>query len=848
MTAQKHPLSLDIKGKIPVRVQEEQGVITLEIDAASLDSKRLIRNLTRMVGLEIDGKPVERPQINYDRTTKKIRVSAPVLKSSPPTQNNTVTLTLSRPDKEGKVIAEPIVTAIRDASAEAASEFILDESRQFERLNVTEIKPLSNSDNLLENIPYPRSWLKGYDPKKHAPITELHTHFSAQISARAFMDIALKHDKEKTDSQIITYPVELLTKLGIGLSSEQQNQVVKVKSVGGPSGMPESDLLQCERKGELCDAIRLMHLTDAQRDIICRKMEIAPEVILQFSQFDPEMYRFRSPLSKASSLNHDFIMEIAKEYAQHGVKYAELSLTTMLRDPDWFIPMERAVDEAKKTYGVDIRFLAAVPRSAKPADMFKDMERMKFALRHPYVVGMDIVGYEVNATDNFRWALEHMASWAASPQKGFNKDDMVIRVHAGETGKRHDNVIKAVEVAEKFQVPFRIAHALNAGITPQEEKRMHMLSARKLMALELCPPSNLAYNNIVRAENVPFERFGKIADTYIATDGAGTFGSDATQIGLDALYAGWTLKDLEAMRKNEEAFIARAIKRDERKIAAFHEHYGNDNPTERFAAEYKKKMQDIDGRSLDNYAQERVPLLIVGAAGESYKQVSKTHAVEVALEMLALAMDRETSFGLLGRVKPEGVSKLFDNSVNARNSKNPNARLDLAAIVTDETTEVASSVSHVEAIPHNLSNIAKQIFVTANNLSKKAFAIFIGGSSFTGDILQYYHGQDLPFAVMKTAEGASKDRAEFIDASKYFSEGISLLKTIDSQIAANPERFGSIRPFSEMLYKKSENGLILDAEKLRELKEVAEENIMKRTRDEKTRNGNGHSNGNGVKR
>lgn len=838
MTSQKTPLTLDIAGKIPIHIEENQGRLTLSMDMASLDSSsiaadRLIKNLSRMAGLQIDGKTLADTTAHYDAKTNTLVVSA----AAQVPEGAKVTLSMTRPNKSGAMETEPVVTAMRDSDGT----FLLDEAHQFERLNVTEIKPLSNADSLLANIPYSRALLQGYNPQKHAPITELHTHFSAQISARAFMDIALKHDRARTEGQEITYPVELLTKLGIGLNDAQQNQVVKVKSTGGPSGMPEADLLQCERKGVECDAIRLSNLTQAQRDSICRKMEIAPETILQFSQFDPEMYRYRSPLSKSSSLNHDFIMEIAKEYARHGVKYAELSLTTMLRDPDWFVTMERAVDEAKQTYGVDIRFLAAVPRSAKPADLFKDMERMKCALRHPYVVGMDIVGYEVNATDNFRWALEHMASWAAHPQAGFHKNDMVIRVHAGETGKRHDNVIKAVEVAEKYKVPFRIAHALNAGLTAQEEKRMHVLSAQKLLALELCPPSNLAYNNIVRAEEVPFERFGKIADTYIATDGAGTFGSDAHQIGLDALYAGWTLKDLETMRENETKFIARAHTRDERKRAEFEKHYGTDNRVAAFVADYKKKMQEIDTASLKAFAKHRVPLLIVGAAGESYKKVQKTHAVEVALEMLALAMDREKSFGILGRVKPEGVSKVFDNSISAINGENPNSRLDLAAIVTDETTEVASSVSHVEAIAHNLSNIAKQIFVTSENLTQKAFAIFIGGSSFTGDILQYYHGGNLPFALMNTAEGASKDRAEFIDASKHFSDGISLLQTIDRQTAQNPERFGGIRPFIDALYKTTEQGKELDEHALQALYEQAEKRVMSRQRLEKIASGNGKS-------
>jgi hypothetical protein len=209
--------------------------------------------------------------------------------------------------------------------------------------------------------------------------------------------------------------------------------------------------------------------------------------------------------------------------------------------------------------------------------------------------------------------------------------------------------------------------------------------------------------------------------------------------------------------------------------------------------------------------------------------------------MLALAMDPAKSLGMLGRVKREGVSALFDNSVLDHNRRTSTQPIDMLAVVTENVPDIADSVSFIEAFPENMSGIAQRIFMTATKTKPPAFPIFIGGANFTGDILQDYHRENLPFALMSNAPGASAQRAPYVAKAKHFTSGIELLQTIDRQVAAHPERFGHQRPFEQSLYTKALNSTQLDPAKLKALEEEAVKNVLQRERSahKALANGNG---------
>lgn len=712
--------------------------------------------------------------------------------------------------------------------------------RKHERLTGNEIKTFGNADRPPENLPYNRKAMKGFDPRYHAPITELHTHLSAQINARTLMDIAVKRDLE-SESPGVTYPQELLTLAGVELTPEQEAKLLRVPAIKFDPGRNEDVLLECEsgEKGATCSALRVSDLTDQQRDLVVRKMRIAQDKKLAFSRFDPEMYRFRNPFTKRAELNHDIIMSVAEDFKKQGVVYSELSATGMLNDPKWFAEMIRAVDDAKAKYGVDLRFLAAVPRSFEPPQMLRELEKVKYAARHPYVVGVDLLGYEFNSAEDLAWAMRHIAEWASvsqgtelRPRDGWDfARDFTVRVHAGETGKRKENVAAVVNVAADYGVKVRIAHALRTDIDAEKRspvrETIKKLSENGSLAFELCPPSNLAYNNLDRIENAPLKYWSNMSGAvYLSTDGADAIQSDPTQLALDALAAGWKIEDLEKLRAREEQFVSRHFKNEAVKKKAFDTLYASNRD---FIQSFSTRLAEINAHTIDKEVGERLPLFIMGASGSSYQHVlpEQRREIEVGMGMLQHATTPDSTAVLFGRTKKEGVTEAADAQFAAYERAHPEKPYKVVAVASKGTNSVANSISFIKEIPQEPSSIPHNLYKTAIGLKKPAFGIFIGGNNFTRDALQFYHDSNeefpfgRPFVVWDNIPGASMDFAKDTDAGKHCRDGISMLKAMDYQIRKTPEGkrlYPDVLPFKRELYRETEHGLELDDAKLASLK------------------------------
>lgn len=728
------------------------------------------------------------------------------------------------------------------------------ERRGHERLTGNEIKTFGNSDERPENLPYSRKAMKGFDARYHAPITELHTHLSAQINAVTLVQLAYDHDKAMAPPGI-TYPVELLQLAGVDVSGLKQ---IRVPAIKFDPGRNEDVQLECEsgEKGATCMAVRVSELSDEQRDAIVRKMRIAQDRKLAFSRFDPEMYRFRNPLTKRAELNYDIIMSVAEDCQKNGIRYSELSATGMLNDPKWFAEMIRAVDDAKAKYGVDLRFLAAVPRSFDPPQMMRELEKVKYAARHPYVVGVDLLGYEFNSAEDLSWAMKHIAQWASVPQgTDLNpKDgwdfarDFTVRVHAGETGKRRENVAAVVDVAAEYGVKARIAHALRTDLDAERRSpirdKIRNLSEKGMLAFELCPPSNLAYNNLDRIENAPLKYWGNpklSGEVYLSTDGADAIRSTPTQLALDALAAGWKIEDLERMRAREEKFVRKHFEAEASKQKAFNTLYGRGGKpaNDAFLEGFTKRLGEINAHTIDKEVGDRLPYFLMGASGTSYEQVGTDlrREIEVGMGMLQHATSPDTAALLFGRVKKEGVTEAADRVFAEYERKHPENPYKVVALAAKGTSGVANSISFIKEIPQERSSIPHNLFKTAAGLKQPAFGIFISGNNFTRDTLGFYHEWSdefpfgRPFVLWENTPGASMEFAKDVTQHKRCNDGITMLKAIDHQIRRTPEGqrlYPNVIPFDRALYKDGPNGLELDDAKLAKMKKSVEGEQKKR--------------------
>jgi len=687
---------------------------------------------------------------------------------------------------------QPVFAWKRDA------ERFIPTSQSFnQRLSVDELRMLANYEVRPNHLPIQRKKYDGFDPQKHAPITDLHTHSSAQLSAADLMQMALALN--------LSYPMELLEKLGITLNQAEQAALHKKGGRGMRFSPCEAEGLACEKQNEPCDVIPLRALTPEHQQQLQQKFNIPQDVTMCFSDFDREYYRFVNPLVKNPEITKDMILRIAREYQRNGVRYAELSTAAMLNlDAEgkarWFAEMIEAVREAESETGVKLRFLVGIPRSYTPAKVMAEIEKIKYAARHPLVVGVDLLGYEANRTSDFSAALSHLASWASAPEgtdltlnQGWNfKRDFTIRVHAGETSKNSGNVAEAIRIAEKFGVRVRIAHAIREAENPALDDKIRGLSSQNppLVSLELCPSSNLAYSNIHDLREVPFTRWlGCCKSVFLGSDGAGAIQTNPQQLALATLAGGATLEQLEAMRANEDRFIMHQQQCDALKTSAYQARFGQQADAEflkECAAHIAQVQQMTDPKTLDPIRPMlperfagKTPILVAGASKESLDNVDeKTQAqIKATLQELIRHLDPEKSYFVVGRSKNEGVTATLDKEIMAYNASHPERKFEVLALTTEDTTDLAESISWVvpqkglrDQVPDNIIQFMKNSPVTGVSL-------FIGGGAFTNAMIKKCKDSKdsiLHYLLMENVKGASADNAKQVKPERHFNNGASL--------------------------------------------------------------------------
>lgn len=808
-------ITLDVNGQYPLRLNA--AGTALQLDLSNSTSKHLLSHLSQQVELDA----------GYSRVS---------------------------PDVDGKVLSFPLPeplklpTALKlimnnqpIASLEVNSRRQLSEAFDHHlcQFDVVETRALSRALSkrlgTIANFPYDRAKRQGFDPSVHAPITDVHTHSSAQIKAKDLIDVALEVSK----TEVITYPLELLNMLGIELDESQKDSVVSVNSF--EFSPTKRDGLACEQGGKTkCEAIPINKLTKEQLNVIIRQMQVAADATISFSQFDSAMYRFRNPLVKHPALAKPILLQIAKDYHDQGIQYAELSTGSML-NPDWFKGMVEAVEEAQQKYGVTMRFLVGVPRSLTNQDTLAVLEKAKYAARHPYIVGIDLLGYESTKTEDIRWALAHIAQWAQAKEGGSDlkqadwnfQRDFIVRVHAGETSKNINNVAEAISLADEYDVRLRVAHALNAKMDAQLASQISRLGAKQdtslpiedqrdangkiqndRIAFEMCPPSNQVFNNINFAHQVPIERWKNVSPIFLGTDGGGAVLTGPKQLAYTALATGMTLDELAHMRQFEEGYISRQGKREELKTKAFNERYAQG--LDEFLQEFRARKSEIETwsdrtetiqpavtRSIDAQLppqfQDKTPLLVAGASGGSWERMDE-HAkrqTEQSMELLVNSCDPRTTYFVLGRVQNEGVSKALDRAIKRYNQENPTNKFHVLALYAPQTSygpsgDMAESITWMREIGGGSVNVPDAMldFVTEHG----GRALYFGGSSYTRDLIHGSEQHGIPFGIVTNAQGATQDMAELIDDQHHVESFQDLAQKLNLLLGPMDGHRSQLRP------------------------------------------------------
>ena len=808
-------LTLDMAGQYPLRVSlDAEGKPQLDLDLTKSSRQWFRQHLQDFLQLEVDGKIVK-PQPKPPEAISPVAVHSPTSQKDIK-ENYIIHFPLPDNIQEGAAItlrfhyapsdavknSQPVSALIYHAgqtptltagSHHAEYQLAISETRALGRkLRRDDQNP---ARDVLHKIPYNRKDRKDFDANTHAPITDVHTHASAQVSGVSLMAAAIEEDQknpittvtingEKKSFTGICYPVQLLESLGVPPDSNQ----VPVDMLSREFNPTKNDGWDCEKKDTICYGIRAKDLTEPQRGAIIAKMDIAADATMSFSDFDREMYRYRNPFVKHPALTKPILRSIAADYKAHGVKYAELSTGSMM-DPAWFKEMVEAVEEIERDDGPKLRFLIGIPRNASPVQTLITLEKIKHLARHPYIVGADLLGYESNKTSEFGWALAHLADWARAREGGSDltheswdfKRDFIIRVHAGETAKNQDNVRQAIKIAADYNVRVRIGHGLHASLDAESKRNLQAITAHMdekeidknpdQFAFERCMDSNQVYrtNMLVHDQPAFLKLQGeaqRFAPRFLCSDGGGALGTHPVQLAYSALAAGMTLDDLAHIRQFEEGYVDRQAQREALKTKAFTTHYGaGEKGLAAFLDEYKAKVNAIPREPRAEPPKEenplldylppvftnKTPILIGGASGSSWEKMDPNDQkhVQRAMELLVRVCDPKKTYFVLGRVQREGVSKALDVAVKHWNADHPQEKFAVlgrfAGAGKDPTSELADTVDWVQDIPEGRDYVPASMlrFMTKHG----GRAIFFNGSDFTAEMAYGADDKAIPHAL-----------------------------------------------------------------------------------------------------
>ena len=272
------PFALDHNEQLAVHAElgpliDQERELKLSIDLSSLARPTKLggphghfQNALRLVAVGKDKREELSCTPRYDAGTKSL-----VFERSIPAEIDHFELTL---------YGKPIIHMQKQGATLVPNP---DEVLRLHRLFVDELRLLADAEVAQSHLPVDRKLFDGLDATKHAPITELHTHSSGQLSGKDLIDLGKAHG--------LDYPIELLTMLGITLSPEEQQAEKKMGGRGLLFKPGEADQLLCEKHGAPCDVIPLAALSEEHRRILENKMRLPQDMTLAFSDFDRAYYR-----------------------------------------------------------------------------------------------------------------------------------------------------------------------------------------------------------------------------------------------------------------------------------------------------------------------------------------------------------------------------------------------------------------------------------------------------------------------------------------------------------------------------------------------------------------------------
>ncbi len=573
-------------------------------------------------------------------------------------------------------------------------------------------------------FPVNKTIVKSYISKKAKFRTDIHTHLNQILQPDMLIALAIKHQ--------INYSLYYINKLDIKLTQKQKSKVEKerkrqekIYSKTELTGKKLERKINDETVINIADLI-LNNLENAEENIIKirnslvlmkdgqavftnlekvilyryaiikgtsseEKIELDLDKIEQIPDNDIKQNLLKmisdskpgSPYENNTFLK-DKLLWIAREYQKQGIKHVEISMSDLSKKYDKgikpLVQIHEIMPFIEAETGVHIRFLVAASRTLFTDEQLVECPAVIKAIsKSPYVVGMDLIGEEINNVTEFTDIIEEIVKYAIYEDKGFT-----IQLHAGETDALKDNIEKALDCI-KICVPngekaplFRIGHGL---YVPNLDTKTGKRIIRKMqdldVVLEFQLSSNVRLNNLTNIKDHPIKQYLKNNIKCVqGTDGCGFYGIDT----IDEQIAWRNLLDLTdddfmKMRDTEDEIIKQKEQYFEEKSKKFAEFLNGrtveqalyeeqENNLKQIEAEDIKKRHTNSFKSYDIFKEQitelpkdKTPIVIAGGSFNSKGRITTlTENARKELKELLEKIDNKNTYILIGH-RMQGYEK-----------------------------------------------------------------------------------------------------------------------------------------------------------------------------------------------
>jgi len=547
------------------------------------------------------------------------------------------------------------------------------------------------------------------------PITDLHTHFAACVRGRDLVRLGAAHG--------VSMPRALLEEMGI--------------------------------RAEV-DPVPLGALPELHLDLLGARLSVPHDRQITFLEME-RFYRWRGPLTKHPALLVPQLEQLAADYARAGVRYVELSFSDIVRK-DALTAIHREAPRIEAEAGVRLRFLAALSRHDDLEWDLDIIDRLESLAASPYVVGVDFMGHETNATRAFGTQLAELAMRMGAIRPGF-----VIRVHAGENPAFPGNVREALELVRGHDVRLRIGH----GLYGVDDATLGALRDAGVI-VEFNLTSNFSLNNVQSLADVPLRRYLNAGvKVVLGSDGPGLYGTDATFEARAARLTGLGEQALLTIRRTEEHYIEERLALDagcDATLAIADEPSGRrygpavaarkQQAVEARNAALRESLRALSVELVDDLARlldGRRCVVVSGSWKNAWEATPEPLRRAVVSELSALVDGLHGAVLLTGGTR-HGVEHEVQHLARARG-------VDVVAVLVNETApdSISPDVRHAVIVCDTLYQKAAALYPMARE--HDAPCLFVGGGSIVNDEIQTAQNLRLDVLLMDGAPGASTEHA-----------------------------------------------------------------------------------------